>query len=48
MDGYGTVRGGAYQEYQTTAVSCLKGDAAERTGHGGGAYQYAKGSGRTG
>ncbi|MFG2128268.1 S41 family peptidase [Streptomyces sp. NPDC048751] len=37
MDGYGTVldlRGGTYQEYQTTAVSCLKGDSARRTGPG--------------
>ncbi|WP_037680428.1 S41 family peptidase [Streptomyces griseus] len=37
MDGYGTVldlRRGAYQEYQTTAVSCLKGDSAQRTGPG--------------
>ncbi|WP_436847092.1 S41 family peptidase [Streptomyces buecherae] len=50
MDGYGTVvtvRGGAYQEYQTTAVSCLRGEAARRAGHSGGAYQYAKESGRT-
>ncbi|MET9499667.1 S41 family peptidase [Streptomyces sp. NPDC006552] len=37
MDGYGTVlsiRNGTLQEYQTTAVSCLKGDAARRTGPG--------------
>ncbi|MEU0692153.1 S41 family peptidase [Streptomyces uncialis] len=37
MDGYGTVlsiRNGALQEYQTTAVSCLKGDSAQRTGPG--------------
>ncbi|MGD6742020.1 S41 family peptidase [Streptomyces sp. BH106] len=35
MDGYGTVlsiRDGRFQEYQTTAVSCLKGDSAQRTG----------------
>ncbi|NEA46745.1 S41 family peptidase [Streptomyces sp. SID10815] len=34
-DGYGTVlsiRNGTLQEYQTTAVSCLKGDSAQRTG----------------
>lgn len=37
MDGYGTVlsiRIGTLQEYQTTAVSCLKGDSAQRTGNG--------------
>ncbi|OKH93578.1 S41 family peptidase [Streptomyces uncialis] len=37
MDGYGTVlsiRNGTLQEYQTTAVSCLKGDSAQRTGPG--------------
>lgn len=37
MDGYGqilTIRSGAFQEYQTTAVSCLKGDSAQRTGPG--------------
>ncbi|WP_262064003.1 S41 family peptidase [Streptomyces sp. STR69] len=37
MDGYGTVldlRHGTYQEYQTTSVSCLKGDTARRTGPG--------------
>ncbi|MGW0364574.1 S41 family peptidase [Streptomyces sp. NPDC002990] len=37
MDGYGTVlsiRNGTFQEYQTTAVSCLKGDSAQRTGPG--------------
>ncbi|MFH9726356.1 S41 family peptidase [Streptomyces sp. NPDC017254] len=37
MDGYGTVlsiRNGTFQEYQTTAVSCLKGDSARRTGPG--------------
>ncbi|ALM39808.1 S41 family peptidase [Streptomyces sp. FR-008] len=36
-DGYGTVlsiRNGIFQEYQTTAVSCLKGDSAQRTGPG--------------
>lgn len=35
MDGYGTVvsiRGGTLQEYQTTAVSCIQGDSAQRTG----------------
>lgn len=34
MDGYGTVlsiRNGTLQEYQTTAISCVKGDAAKRT-----------------
>ena len=37
MDGYGTVLAlgqGAYQEYQTTSVSCLKGDTARQTGPG--------------
>ncbi|MFJ7419667.1 S41 family peptidase [Streptomyces uncialis] len=37
MDGYGTVlsiRDGTFQEYQTTTVSCLKGDSAQRTGPG--------------
>ncbi|MDQ0688642.1 hypothetical protein QFZ56_007605 [Streptomyces achromogenes] len=37
MDGYGTlllIRNGIFQEYQTTAVSCLKGDSAQRTGPG--------------
>lgn len=37
MDGYGTVVAltpETYQEYQTTAVSCLKGDTARRTGPG--------------
>ena len=37
MDGYGTVVAvghGRYEEYQTTAVSCLKGDTARRTGPG--------------
>jgi len=37
MDGYGTVVSvghGRYQEYQTTAVSCLKGDTARQTGPG--------------
>lgn len=37
MDGYGTVAAvghGTYQEYQTTAVSCLKGDTARQTGPG--------------
>lgn len=37
MDGYGTVVAvghGTYQEYQTTAVSCVKGDTARRTGPG--------------
>ncbi|MGW6062017.1 S41 family peptidase [Streptomyces sp. NPDC055189] len=37
MDGYGTVlfiRNGTLQEYQTTSVSCLKGDSAQRTGPG--------------
>ncbi|HEY8979001.1 MAG TPA: S41 family peptidase [Streptomyces sp.] len=37
MDGYGTVlslRSGTFQEYQTTAVSCLKGDSARETAPG--------------
>ncbi|MEU4931468.1 S41 family peptidase [Streptomyces yokosukanensis] len=37
MDGYGTVLvlgGGALQEYQTTSVSCLKGDTSRQTGPG--------------
>ncbi|WP_328550135.1 S41 family peptidase [Streptomyces sp. NBC_00366] len=37
MDGYGTVLAlghGVYQEYQTTAVSCVKGDSARQTGPG--------------
>lgn len=37
MDGYGTVLAldhATYQEYQTTSVSCLKGDTARRTGPG--------------
>lgn len=37
MDGYGTVlsiRNGSFQEYQTTAVSCIEGDSAQRTGPG--------------
>lgn len=37
MDGYGTVlslRNGTLQEYQTTAVSCLEGGSAQRTGPG--------------
>lgn len=37
MDGYGTVlsiRNGTFQEYRTTAVSCIKGDSAQRTGPG--------------
>ncbi|MCD9876221.1 S41 family peptidase [Streptomyces guryensis] len=37
MDGYGTVLAlghGLYQEYQTTSVSCLKGDSARQTGPG--------------
>lgn len=35
MDGYGTVlsiRNGTFQEYQTTAVGCIAGDSAQRTG----------------
>ncbi|WP_376772535.1 S41 family peptidase [Streptomyces zagrosensis] len=50
MDGYGsviTVQSGAYQEYQTTAVSCLKGEPAHRTDQGGGAQRYATREGRT-
>ncbi|NUV69611.1 S41 family peptidase [Streptomyces sp. CAI-121] len=38
MDGYGTVlsiRNGTLQEFQTTAVSCIEGDSARRTGPGG-------------
>ncbi|GHE08213.1 S41 family peptidase [Streptomyces alanosinicus] len=37
MEGYGTVlvlRGGVMQEYQTTSVSCLKGDTSRQTGPG--------------
>ncbi|GGU97556.1 peptidase [Streptomyces filipinensis] len=37
MDGYGTVLvlgGGVLQEYQTTSVSCLKGDTSPQTGPG--------------
>jgi hypothetical protein len=37
MDGYGTVLAlghGTYQEYQTTSVSCLKGDSARQSGPG--------------
>ncbi|EST36212.1 S41 family peptidase [Streptomyces roseochromogenus] len=37
MDGYGTVLvlgGGALQEYQTTSVSCVKGDTSPQTGPG--------------
>ncbi|MBX7552054.1 S41 family peptidase [Streptomyces sp. tea 10] len=37
VDGYGTVLvagGGVLQEYQTTSVSCLKGDTSRRTGPG--------------
>ncbi|MFE7141305.1 S41 family peptidase [Streptomyces sp. NPDC057644] len=37
MDGYGTVlsiRSGTFQEFQTTAVSCIEGDSARRTGPG--------------
>ncbi|MEV5530386.1 S41 family peptidase [Streptomyces prunicolor] len=37
MDGYGTVLAlghGTYQEYQTTSVSCLRGDSARETGPG--------------
>ncbi|MFI7012673.1 S41 family peptidase [Streptomyces sp. NPDC050164] len=45
MDGYGTVLsldGDALQEFQTTSVSCLKGDTARRTGAG--AYTNAYGT----
>ncbi|WP_308314269.1 hypothetical protein [Streptomyces sp. GbtcB7] len=38
LDGYGTVlsiEDGRLQEYQATAVSCLRGDTARRTGQGG-------------
>ncbi|MEU2800951.1 S41 family peptidase [Streptomyces sp. NPDC007117] len=37
MDGYGTtlsIRNGIFQEFQTTAVSCIEGDSARRTGPG--------------
>nr|WP_201264523.1 hypothetical protein [Streptomyces olivochromogenes] len=37
-DGYGTllsIEDGRLQEYQATAVSCLRGDTARRTGQGG-------------
>ncbi|MFE4874922.1 S41 family peptidase [Streptomyces sp. NPDC056682] len=46
VDGYGTVLSiadGQLQEYQTTAVSCLRGDTARRTGQAGGAVSYAGG-----
>jgi hypothetical protein len=45
VDGYGTVYSiadGVLQEYQTTTVSCLKGDAARQTGPG--AYAAPDGS----
>ncbi|MFB7368410.1 S41 family peptidase [Streptomyces sp. NPDC056222] len=45
MDGYGTVlsiRNGTLQEYETTAVSCLAGDSAKRTGPG--TYTMADGT----
>lgn len=38
VDGYGTVlsvEDGRLQEYQATAISCLRGDTARRTGQGG-------------
>ncbi|MFI9213083.1 S41 family peptidase [Streptomyces sp. NPDC053253] len=44
-DGYGTVlsiRNGTLQEYQTTAVSCIAGDTARRTGPG--AYTTTEGT----
>ncbi|WP_329327223.1 S41 family peptidase [Streptomyces luteogriseus] len=46
MDGYGTVLsldGDTLQEFQTTSVSCLKGDSARRTGPG----TYASADGTT-
>ncbi|MFJ4559105.1 S41 family peptidase [Streptomyces massasporeus] len=46
MDGYGTVLsldGDTLQEFQTTSVSCLKGDSARRTGPG----TYATADGTT-
>ncbi|MER7899874.1 S41 family peptidase [Streptomyces sp. NPDC096046] len=46
MDGYGTVLsldGDTLQEFQTTSVSCLKGDGARRTGPG----TYATADGTT-
>nr|WP_234388207.1 MULTISPECIES: S41 family peptidase [Streptomyces] len=46
MDGYGTVLsldGDTLQEFQTTSVSCLKGDSARRTGPG----TYATADGAT-
>ncbi|WP_087930812.1 S41 family peptidase [Streptomyces albireticuli] len=49
MDGYGTVlvlSDGHLQEYQTTAVSCMKSDSAERTGTGAGPVaSYTTGGG---
>lgn len=45
VDGYGTVLSiadGRLQEYQTTAVSCLKGDSAKRTAPG--VYRSADGT----
>ncbi|MFH9071081.1 S41 family peptidase [Streptomyces alboflavus] len=44
VDGYGAVwsiRDGVLQEYETTSVSCLKGDVAKRTGPG----RYLDGNG---
>ncbi|MFD7754442.1 S41 family peptidase [Streptomyces sp. NPDC059757] len=43
LDGYGTVlsiEDGRLQEYQTTAVSCLRGDTARRTGQAGNSVIY--------
>ncbi|MBB5119252.1 hypothetical protein FHS36_002685 [Streptomyces eurocidicus] len=49
MDGYGTVLAladGHLREYQTTAVSCMKSDSAERTGTGAGPVaSYTTGGG---
>ncbi|MGW7046845.1 S41 family peptidase [Streptomyces avermitilis] len=43
VDGYGTVlsiEDGRLREYQTTAVSCLRGDTARRTGQAGNSVIY--------
>ncbi|WP_436849631.1 S41 family peptidase [Streptomyces avermitilis] len=44
LDGYGTVlsiENGRLQEYQATAVSCLRGDTARRTGQAGNSVIYS-------
>ncbi|PVE12512.1 hypothetical protein Y717_32585 [Streptomyces scopuliridis RB72] len=47
-DGYGTVLAaddGVLREYQTTAVGCLEGDPAHRTGGDNGSVRYANDDG---